>query len=123
MIENIFIAFLTHVPRRQQTSLRSGSSQTFGPSVPLRKEPPMSMTSLFFFFLMEVILKQGIGQCNHGNYSNPNGQSSSSLFKSTCTASYLLCKGIWKGGVGTEEMCLLHRAGAYWCFPLFLKSP
>ena len=80
----------------------------------------MTMTHLFFF--MEAVLMQGVGRLNLGNTSKLDEISSSLLFGSTCRASYLLCKGTWEGGVLTEEMCLLRRAGTCRHCPLSLKS-
>lgn len=41
-------------PWGQQTSLRSGSGQRIGPSLPLRAKSPVTMTHLFF--LLKVVL-------------------------------------------------------------------
>ena len=107
-------------PREAADFPKKRSGRHIGPSVPHRRESPMTMTCLFFF--MEAVLMQGIGRLNLGDSSNLDEPSSSSLFGSTCSASYLLCQGTWEGGGVTEETRLLRRAGTCRHCPLPLKS-
>jgi len=97
------------------------SDKHIGPSFPLRRGSPMTITHLFF--LMEVGFMWGTGRLILGNISNLDGLWSWSLFGSTSRPSYLLYNSIWEGWVVTEEMCLLHRAGTCCHSLLSLKSP
>ena len=64
------------------------------------------------FFLYGSGIDAGVGRLNLGDTSKLDEPSFSSLFDSTCRASYLLCKGKWECGVVTEEMRLLCWVGA-----------
>jgi len=94
---------LTRVPGRQQTSLRGGSVRHIGPSVPLRRQSPTTITCLFF--LVEVLKIQRVGLSDLGNTSGVDGPSSID-WPSTPRASYLLYTGTWEGEVGEEGVRL-----------------
>lgn len=81
----------------------------------------MTMARLFFF--VEAVLTQGASQLNFGDTSKLDEPLFLLLFGSACRALYPKCKGPWDGGVVTEEMFLLRRAGTYGYCPLLLKSP
>ena len=64
---------LSQAPGRQQTSLRGGSAWHIGPSVPLRRGSPTTMTCLFL--LVEVVAIRGIGPSGLGNSFGVDGLS------------------------------------------------
>ena len=110
---------LTQATGRQLTSLREGSIWHVGPSGPLRRESPTTITHLFF--LVEVFVIQGVDLSDLGNTSDLDIPSSTSSidWHSTSRATYLLYRGTWEGEVGMEGVHLLPWA---WAFPHSLLS-
>jgi len=91
---------------RQQTSLRGWSVWYIGPSVPLRRESPTTVTCLFF--LLVVVVIQGVDLSDLSNISGVHGPSctSSLVWHSTSRSSYLLYRGTWECEVGKEGLHL-----------------
>lgn len=100
---------LTWAPGRQQTSLRVGSGRHIGPSVPLRRELPTTITLLSF--LVEAVLRCGVNFLALGNLLGGLSNTSSPTSLSSSKASNVLCKCAWEGKAGRERGSLRHRAG------------
>ena len=58
-LHSFLVTSLTQAPGRQQTSLRRGSAQHFGHSVPHREESPTTNSHLFFFSEAALVLGKG----------------------------------------------------------------
>lgn len=103
---------LTCAPGRQHTSLRVGSGRHIGPSVPRRRESPM--TTILLSFRVEAVVRRGVDRFTRGNLTG--GPPSTVLFTSPSSsrASNLLCRGTWGAEDGRDGGCPPHQASI--CF-------
>lgn len=104
--------FISLTPGRQQNSLWSVFNLRIRPSVPFRREYPMTMTCLFLICWSCLTFMRPPSQ---------DELSSSVLFSSTYRVSYLLHIGTWEGRIVTK-MCLLPWAGTCNHCPLPFRS-
>lgn len=100
---------LTLVPGRQQSSLWVESGRQLGPSVPLRRESPTTISLLSV--LVEAVLRHVVDFLTLGILLATLSTSSSAPGPSSCRASNLLWKGTWEGGACMGWHRLRYRAG------------